>query len=383
MDESSARRLTLRVVGCTGATLFTAFLALTFHTPRSVENFGRNYLEECQRAAQRDCDEARDIKHGIEAVLARKAQRFTFEYHSSKPEDRWYLLTVDRLEHEDGGAVVSHVDITDRRNAERDAAETRRKITHMGRVVLIGEMAAAVSHELSQPLAAIRANAEAGVILSGRPHASSFDAKEIFEDIRAAGLRATQVVEHIRMLLRDQPPQTAAVDVNEVCRSAVQLIKRDAALRRTKVNLELDECAPAIVGDSVQLQQVVLNLVLNALDAMMTSDREREVTVGTREESDAVEIYVSDTGDGLPADVQAHLFESFFSTKPKGLGLGLVIVRSIVERHHGRIQAENGSGGGALFRIFIPSAAALQRNGTEVPRVVEEEREVEDVEQLL
>lgn len=344
---------------------------------------GRNYLEECERAAQRDCDEARDIKHGIEAVLARKAQRFTFEYHSTQPEDRWYLLTVDRLEHEDGGAVVSHVDITDRRNAERDAAETRRKITHMGRVVLIGEMAAAVSHELSQPLAAIRANAEAGVILSGRPQASSFDAKEIFEDIRAAGLRATQVVEHIRMLLRDQPPQTAEVDVNEVCRSAVQLIKRDAALRRTKVNLEMDERAPAIVGDSVQLQQVVLNLVLNALDAMMSSERDREVTVGTRDESDAVEIYVSDTGDGLPADVQSHLFESFFSTKPKGLGLGLVIVRSIVERHHGRIQAENGDGGGALFRIFIPSAAALQRNVHEVPRVAVEEREVEDVEQLL
>jgi signal transduction histidine kinase len=343
---------------------------------------GHNYLAECERAAQRDCEEARDVKHGIEAVLARKAQRFTFEYHTS-PQDRWYLLTVDRLEHEHGGAVVSHVDITDRRNAERDAAETRRKITHMGRVVLIGEMAAAVSHELSQPLAAIRANAEAGVLLSGRPHASNYDAKEIFEDIRAAGQRATQVVEHIRMLLRDQPPEVKAVDVNEVCRSAVQLIKRDAALRRTKVELDLDEYPAAVLGDSVQLQQVVLNLVLNALDAMMTTEGDREVKVGTRVASEEVEICVTDTGDGLPADVQSHLFESFFSTKPKGLGLGLVIVRSIVERHEGRIRAENGSGGGAVFRIFLPLATAAHRDGNARQGVLAGEGEVEDVEQLL
>jgi signal transduction histidine kinase len=344
---------------------------------------GHNYLAECQRAAERDCEEARDVKNGIEAVLARKAQRFTFEYHTSQPEDRWYLLTVDRLEHEDGGAVVSHVDISDRRNAERDAAETRRKIAHMGRVVLIGEMAAAVSHELSQPLAAIRANAEAGVLLSGRPQASNYDAKEIFEDIRAAGQRATQVVEHIRMLLRDQPPEVTAVDVNEVCRSAVQLIKRDAALRRTKVELDLDEYAAAVMGDSVQLQQVVLNLVLNALDAMMTSEREREVKVGTCVASEEVEIYVADTGDGLPADVQSHLFESFFSTKPKGLGLGLVIVRSIVERHEGRIRAENGSGGGAVFRIFLPLATAAHRNDDGRHGVLAEKRGALDVEQLL
>ena len=317
---------------------------------------GANYLEECARASARGCDEALDIKRGIEAVLARKAQRFTFEHHCLLPDEKWYLLTVDRLEHEDGGAVVTHLDVTDRRIAERDAVETRRQIAHMGRVVLIGEMAAAISHELSQPLAAIRANAEAGARMLAGTVARPDEVQEIFADIITAGRRAGEVVDHIRMLLRNEPPKLTTVDLNDVCRSAVQLIKRDAALRGTRLELALDTELPTARGDPVQLQQVVLNLALNALDATRSSTRDREVRVGTAVAPEEVEIFVRDTGDGLPPDVQSHLFESFFSTKPNGLGLGLVIVRSIVERHSGRIRAENADSGGALFRVLLPRA---------------------------
>ncbi len=318
---------------------------------------GVNYLAECERAGARNCEEALDVKRGIEAVLERKAQRFTFEYRDAVPEERWYLLTVDRLEHEDGGAVVAHLDITDRRMAERDAGETRRQIAHMGRVVLIGEMAAAISHELSQPLAAIRANAEAGArILRVNGNGQPNEAQEIFADIITAGRRAGEVVEHIRMLLRNEQPELTTVDLNDVCRNAVQLIKRDAALHGTRLELSLAGELPVARGDPVQLQQVVLNLALNALDAMRSSTRDREVRVGTAVAHDEVEIYVRDTGQGLPPDVQSHLFESFFSTKPNGLGLGLVIVRSIVERHRGRVRAENADSGGAVFRVLLPRA---------------------------
>ena len=319
---------------------------------------GMNYLDECRRAEQAGFEEAGEVRRGIEAVLERRAWPFRYEYHSSTPESRWCEMRVDLLEHEDGGAIVTHLDITERRIAERKADETRQQVAHMGRVAMIGELAATVSHELRQPLAAIRANAESGVLLLGRTPADLQEAIQIFRDIVDEDVRAAAIIDRTRMLLRNEAPQTADVDVNEICRRAVQMLARNAIHRRTDLTLSLQAHESSVVGDSVQLQQVVLNLLLNAIEATSTSLDQRSVTVCTRENETEVEISVHDTGPGLLPDVQRHLFESFYSTKTQGLGMGLVIVRSIVERHRGRVSAENHEQGGAVFRVVLPKSMA-------------------------
>ncbi|HKW46593.1 MAG TPA: ATP-binding protein [Gemmatimonadaceae bacterium] len=323
---------------------------------------GQNYLDECLRAEERGCREAGDVRHGIESVLDGDAWHFRHEYNWLSPDVRWFELRVDRLDHEDGGAIITHIDITDRRQAEVKAEETRRQLTHLGRVAMVGELGAAVSHELRQPLAAIRANAEAGMQLLAKSPPDLREIGQIFREIVEDDIRAASIIDHIRLLLRKEgkggAPISSTVDLNEICRQAVHLLKRDALLRRTRLELSLESQLTPIAGDPIQLQQVVLNLALNALDSASTSTSDPAVTVSTARRDGEIEIAVRDTGPGLAPDVERHLFESFFSTKEQGLGMGLSIVRSIVERHHGRVRAENdltpGSAGGAVFRVLLP-----------------------------
>ena len=330
---------------------------------------GENYLAECYRAELRGCKEAREVRLGIEAVLQRTAWPFRYEYRSPAPDPRWYELSVDCLDYPEGGALVAHQDITSRRLAELEAEETRRQVAHLARVAIVGELAASVSHEVRQPLAAIRANAEAGALLLARTPPDIREARAIFNDIAVDDLRASQVIDHIRLLLRKDDPSNAPMDLNDVCRDAVDLLQRDATLRGVRLELALEPRLPALAGDAVQMQQVVLNLTLNALDAAAAAAAAQPapaVIVGTASLDGELELFVRDTGRGLSPDIRRHLFESYFTTKPDGLGLGLAIVRSIVERHCGRVIADNHESGGAIFRVLLPIAAA-ERTGREVP----------------
>jgi signal transduction histidine kinase len=311
---------------------------------------GWNYLDECRRAEHRGSKEAGELRRGIESVLKGQLSPFRFEYHCSVPNDRWYEVFVDRLQLPEGGAIVTHLDITDRRLAE----EARRQVAHLGRVALIGELAATISHELRQPLAAIRANAEAGDRLVARSAWEPGEAREIFRSIIAEDARAVEVIESVRKLLRKDQSAVTTVDLNQICRDTARLLQHDAAVRKARLELSLAPTPATVTGDPVLLQQAVLNLVLNGLEAASTSKTERSVVVHTEALLDHVELLVHDSGPGIPADVQPHLFESFYSTKKGGLGLGLVIVRTIVERHHGRVHAENHSLGGAVFGVRLP-----------------------------
>jgi signal transduction histidine kinase len=234
------------------------------------------------------------------------------------------------------------------------AEETRRVIAHMGRVATVAELGASVAHEMRQPLTAIRANAEAGLLLLGRIPADLDEALDTFRSIVADSDRAAEVINHIRLLLRKESGAATTVDLNDICREALHLLQPDAALRRTNLELSLAPTSPTVLGDPVQLQQVVLNLTLNALDAASTMDRQRQVTVSTSVAQGVAEIAIRDNGPGIPAEVQQRLFQPFFTTKTQGLGMGLAIVRSIVERHHGRVRAENVSAGGAAFKVTLP-----------------------------
>jgi signal transduction histidine kinase len=242
-----------------------------------------------------------------------------------------------------------------RLRAARALAESQAQLTHMARVATIGDLNSSIWHELRQPLVAIRINAEAGVGSLSQAPPDVRGAREIFEDIAAQNDRASELIDHLGLLVRKEQPAAVEVDVNSVCRNSVKLLEHDAACRRIRLELSLDPELPAVRGDRVQLQQVVLNLARNALDAAAASTEHRKVMVGSAGGKGEIEIFVRDTGPGLSSTVQDHLFESFFTTKPNGLGLGLAMVRLIVERHHGRVSGENGPGGGAVFRVVLPA----------------------------
>lgn len=240
----------------------------------------------------------------------------------------------------------------------RRAEEARRQIAHMGRVALVGELAATIAHEIRQPLAAMRTNAEAGAILLRRTASDLVPAhrqlcEELFRDIIADNERASEIITRVRALLRQEETPLLPVDLNEVCRGAGRLLEHEAVNRRAVMTLSFCNRPALVLGDAAQFQQVVLNLALNALDAASSSPHPH-VVISTSVVADEVEMAVQDNGPGLPLDVQRHLFQSFFTTKPTGLGLGLVIVQSIVERHQGRVYAENDERGGARFRVVMP-----------------------------
>jgi len=238
---------------------------------------------------------------------------------------------------------------------ERGTQETRRQVAHLARLAIVGELAATISHELRQPLAAIRANAETGAQIVAREPSDATQAREIFDDIVADNKRAVAVIESMRRLLRRSEPVAIPVDLNLICREAAHLLRHEANLRKARIELTLSDAPLIVLSDPIELQQVVLNLIINALEAAGSGSTEPVVIVRTTAHAHAVELIVQDNGAGVPEDVRPHVFESFFSTKDDGLGLGLAIVRSIVERQGGRIRVSGCSLGGAEFSVYLPT----------------------------
>ena len=324
---------------------------------------GRSYLDECRRAEGRGFSVARELREGIEAVLTRRMRTFRCE-SPNRARDRWYEIVVDALKQDvgSGGAIVSVSDVTERRLDEASAEATRRHIAHLGRIAMMNEIASALVSEIKQPVTAVRLNALAGATLLGSPHKSLDDvwsdgreAWQMFKDIYDDASRASGVIEHVHQHVRRQAAHGGVIDVGEICRSTAQLLEHEAALRGARIDLDLEAGLPAIVGDAIEIQQIAMSLLLNALDAVSAS-AERVITVGTVAHGGEVELYVRDTGPGLTPTVRQHLFESFFTTKEGALGMGLIIVRSIVERHRGRVSGEDGPDGrgGAIFRVHLP-----------------------------
>jgi signal transduction histidine kinase len=251
----------------------------------------------------------------------------------------------------------------------RHAEETRRQVAHMARVAMLGELAATMSHEIRQPLAAIRANAETGARLAARGAGDDADGDramyaEIFDAIVSDNTRASDIITRVRALVRREALPQRAVDLNEVCRTAARLLEYEAKTRHAQIALSLEPDLPSAVGDPIQFQQVVLNLMMNALDASASANSPRLI-VRTKTCGEEIAVEVRDNGPGISEEHRAHLFESFYTTKRDGLGLGLAIAHSIVERHRGRVEAENAELGGAIFRIVVPGLRTIRVNSAE------------------
>jgi signal transduction histidine kinase len=220
----------------------------------------------------------------------------------------------------------------------------------------VGEFTASIAHEINQPLGAILSNADAAEMLPEQSAPALDQVREILGEIRKDDLRASEVIRRLRALLRKRELQLEPVDLNDVSTAVVWLVRGEARRRGIKVESASAHDLPLVRGDKVHLQQVLLNLICNGMEAMAGVPGEKRVTVRTTSyENGVAEIAVSDTGTGVLPERLARLFEPFFSTKQEGMGLGLSIARSLVEAHGGRIWAENNSDGGATFRFTLPT----------------------------
>ena len=291
----------------------------------------------------------------------REGTDYDSEYRLVLPDGivRW-MATRGSVHFDEQGKPVRvlgiSIDITARKEAELEAQRDRGELAHLSRVALIGEMSASIAHELNQPLAGILSNAAAGKRFIDRGDIDLREIRELLGDIIADGRRASDVVRGIRSLVKKEQLARRSVNLNEIIIDALHMVAPDALLRSCQLETSLDPNLQAVDANPVQLQQVLLNLVLNAFDAMRdTPAAKRKVLIVTRSKGDgAVCTSVRDNGAGISDETRERLFDPFFSTKEEGLGMGLAIVRSILESHGGTITAENTDGGGARFEFVLP-----------------------------
>jgi len=291
------------------------------------------------------------------------AGSYEAEYRVVMPsgEVRW-IASRSRIEFDSTGKPVLargvSQDITRRKLAEMETYDLRKEIAHVDRVSMMGQLASALAHEINQPLGAILRNAEAAELFLQDPSPDLEEIRTILADIRKDDQRAGSVIDRMRSLLKRQALDTRPVNVKALVGEVAALVRSDAAARHITLELTVADHLPPVMGDVVHLQQVLLNLIVNGMDAIdEVSGGERRVSVmASLDGPQGVEIAVSDSGPGVPADELTHIFDPFFTTKPRGMGMGLPISRTIIEAHHGRIWAENRRAGGALFRITLPIA---------------------------
>jgi signal transduction histidine kinase len=251
-----------------------------------------------------------------------------------------------------------------RRQAEQAVNAQRFELAHASRLAVAGELTASIAHEINQPLAAILSNAEAAELLLDSGADRRSELREILADIRRDDLRAGEVIRRLRALLAGRAVERRPLDPNEVVSDAERALRAEARRRQVGLDVQLAPQLMTMVGDPIQIQQVVINLVLNAMDAVTeVSEGRRAVVVAVERSAGGVTITVRDRGDGIAPEHLPKLFDPFFSTKRSGMGLGLPIARTIVEAHGGRIWCESGTGEGAVFRVELPATAAEASKG--------------------
>src|SRR5205809_4047561 len=253
--------------------------------------------------------------------------------------------------------LASVIDITARKQAELEHQLRNMELARVGRVAVMGELAASLAHEVNNPIGAIVANARAAQRSIAAGKIGTEELTELLTDIVADGRRAGEVIQGIRNMVRKGKPTWQRVNLNDLVTNVVRMLNSDAMLHSCELKTLLDPNLPAIGGDPAQMQQVLLNIVINASDAMRdTPLSHRKVVIATERNGDgAICTSVRDYGCGIPEEARERLFDHFFTTKAEGLGMGLGIVRSIVESHGGTVAAENVEGGGARFSFSIPA----------------------------
>jgi len=304
------------------------------------------------------------IRQAIDDAI-HKGQDFDSEYRLVLPDGivRWMATRGSvRLDAHGKPAQLLgiSIDITARKQAELEAKQRRDELSHLSRVALIGEMSASIAHELNQPLAGIASNAGAGQRFIDRGNVDLQEIRELLADIGADARRASDVVRGIRGMIKKEQMGRQRINLNDIVTNVAHILSSDALLHWCELKTSLATNLPMVEADPIQIQQVLINLVVNAFEAMPeTPVSTREVEINTQQNADgAVRVSVRDYGVGISPETRSRLFEQFFTTKAEGLGMGLAIARSIVEAHAGTIDAESAEDGGARFHFTLPRSTA-------------------------
>jgi PAS domain S-box-containing protein len=305
-------------------------------------------------------DEREKVKADYDRSCALHGQ-FESEHRLLLPHGRtrWVIMRGRCLKDENGNLIETigvTLDVSAQKQAELQKQIQREEMAHRNRVSLMGEMTASFAHELNQPLTAIANTAAAARRFLERGNMEPELLKQLLQDMVADSRRAGEVIRGIRSLVRKDASVHTRISVNAVIADTVRLVSSDVLARDSVVTTELDPQLPQVNGEPIQIQQVLLNLIVNALDASESlPPNERRIIICTRSENETVEVVVRDFGSGLPPDRPDKIFDHFFSTKENGMGMGLAIVRSIIEAHGGTISGENAPDRGARITVRLPA----------------------------
>jgi two-component system, LuxR family, sensor kinase FixL len=312
-----------------------------------------------------------DFEHCLQvygtAFDAREPFRMEYRLRRRDGEYRW-VLDTGTPRFDASGAFVGYIgsclDIGDSKQAELDHQLQAMELARVGRLALMGEMAASLAHEINNPLGAMVTNASAGQRLLSHGQLRADELHELLADIAADGQRAREVIQGIRNMARKGEATHSLVDMKDVIQDLLRIVRADAAARRVSLVAEVDANPGVVMADRVQLLQVLLNLTMNAFEALsvMRAEARRVVIRAERVQDGKICASVRDAGPGFPSGLADQLFEPFFSTKAEGTGMGLAIARSIIEAHGGTLSAENCPDGGALFTICLPQTAAATKS---------------------
>ena len=270
---------------------------------------------------------------------------------------RWQLVTIIAALLCQGALILLLLERHRRQAAELASQQRMVELAHVNRLSTAGEMAASIAHEINQPLGAILNNVETGEIMLQSRSPDLKEIRDIVGDIRRDNTRATEVIRHLRSYVKKVPSEQRRFDLNDEVAEAVKFLTPEARSRGVILRSKLASVPLPVSGNPIQLEQVLSNLILNAMDAMSdTEQSEKVVAVETALDRNCAEVSIADTGPGVPPDAAGKIFDPFYSTKEHGMGMGLSIVRTIVEAHNGEIRAENSYHGGAVFRVSLPLA---------------------------
>jgi PAS domain S-box-containing protein len=330
---------------------------------RELFGFAPSERLELDHILQRLHPDDRETLQGVFAKALAGGGSYETEFRLMLPDGRMrWISSQGRVECNGNGQPVrlrgASRDVTAHKQAEQETQLLRQEVAHVGRISMMGQLATALAHEINQPLGAILRNAEAAELFLQDASPDLDEIRAIVTDIRKDDQRAGAVIDRMRGLLKRHNLNSRPLDVGELIGDVRALVRADAAARQVKLDVNVPRDLPPVGGDRVHLQQVLLNLILNGMDALSGASLEdRRVTVtALLDGAQTVEIAVSDTGNGIPNDKLAHVFDPFFTTKPNGMGMGLPISRTIIEAHGGRFWAENNKSGGATFRFTLPIA---------------------------
>lgn len=298
------------------------------------------------------------VRRSIQSAVA-GPEPYAAEYRVILPDGavRW-ITDGGRIDQDTRVLRGVSLDITDRKQAAQESVRQQQELAHLSRISILGELAGALAHELNQPLAAILGNSQVGRVSLNSGPPDLIEMAAIFDDIADDAKRMGGIIHSMRaMFKKNAVMELQPVDLNEEVRKLLQLLHSEIMGRRVKPELHLDLDLPLVSAGRVEIQQVLINLAMNALDAMKGREPGGRLEITTCRTADRIQVSVRDDGPGIPDEIMERLFEPFVSTKPGGLGLGLVISRNIIQRFRGELVAENHPDGGAVFRLGLPVIA--------------------------